>query len=751
VKSDTAWTQESLAEELHISLRAYKGWENAEAIPSPEYLKQIVDLLKLNKEDDDALYRAALQVPPIKDNLPPENPFFTGRETELEQLRKQLQETGTAAITQPVSISGLGGIGKTQLALAYANRFYSSAYRVALWVNAANKETLQTNFAELAEVLNLPERNEQILDRRIRAVMDWLKTHTNWLFIMDNADDLELARSFFPGGRHGHILLTTRSQFGGQIGARQLEINKMEREDGLIFLLRRSRFLAVDADPDTIADDIRKPARQLVELLDGHPLALDQAGAYIEETSESHANYINLYNKQRRLILDKYGALERKHREHPEFSQHPDNVVVTFELCFTKARELHPWADDILSFCAFLQPDAIPEELFRYDYRFQLDALIFNAGIAALQRFSLIKRNVQEKTFSMHRLVQAVRIDKMSPKVQNDMRYRVVSVLDGAFPKPDFTKWARCERLLPHALFCATWTEDELASTVGGVWRLLQNAGRYLHARGQFSEAETLLARVLMYHQHFGVEDHLLVSALSELAVLFYDQGKYGQAEPLFHQALAILEKQLGAEDPDIATSLHNLAYIYLAQEKDDQAEQLLARALSIHEKQLGAEHRATATSLHALGDLYSHQGKYDQAEQLLARALSIHEKQLGAEHRATATSLGKLASIYHEQNKYEQAESLYRRALRILDKQLGAEHPDIVIPLYELAILMQEQGKSEQAEELYKRALITYEQILGETHPHIRAIKMSYVDFLHSIGRDAEAAALGASDDLSV
>jgi hypothetical protein len=374
------------------------------------------------------------------------------------------------ALTQPVSISGLGGIGKTQLALEYAHRYYPKVYRAVFWVSAADKATLQGSYDSLAQTLELPERHEPELDRRVQAVKRWLETHTNWLLIMDNADDLHLARAFFPVKHHGHILLTTRSQFTGKIGARQIEVEKMEPEEGLVFLLRRSGALQDETTPDMVAADIREAASRLVELLGGYPLGLDQAGAYIEETGVSFTDYINLYQDERRFLLSRRGLLDEG-----EHNEHPEAVAATINLSFQKAAEGHPMVTEILHFCAFLQPDAISEELFQYDDRFKFGTTVFNEGIAALRRYSLIKRYMHkypredtlQKVFSMHRLVQAVLIDAMSPDLQKQWRERVVRVLNAAFPAiPRDHELARCERLLTHALVCAAWTEDELTPAV---------------------------------------------------------------------------------------------------------------------------------------------------------------------------------------------------------------------------------------------------------------------------------------------
>jgi hypothetical protein len=328
----------------------------------------------LDEKEEMKLYRAAAQVPPDIENIPfLPNPLFTGRRSYMRHLFRFFQTNGSVTPMQRIAISGLAGMGKTQLALAYAYHCYPSVYRAVLWVNADNRTTLETDFGSLAITLGLPEKDEQKLEQRIEAVNRWLKDHTNWLLIIDNADDLQLARSFFPETNHGHILLTTRSQIVGNV-ATPIMIERMPQAEGQYFLLRRSQ---PEVSPNKVADDIRESATEFVELLGGHPLALDQAGAYIEE-GVSFTEYNKLYQEQRNDLLRRRGSLFSTDKD--KYSEHPESVVVTFELCFTKAREKQPLAIDILRFCAFLHPDVIPDELFLHDDSFKSNTTAFING-----------------------------------------------------------------------------------------------------------------------------------------------------------------------------------------------------------------------------------------------------------------------------------------------------------------------------------------------------------------------------------
>jgi transcriptional regulator with XRE-family HTH domain len=542
-----AWTQVALANELGVARGTVNRWEKNVQRPSAYYLDKITAILELNEQELDAPHQTAQHKPPEIENflsVPfPSNPLFTGRDSYFEQLDKHFKVGKSVALTQPVSISGLGGIGKTQLALEYAHRCYKeNVYRAVFWVNAADETALERSYANLAETLRLPERDEQRLDLRVDAVKRWLKDHTNWLLIMDNADDLELARSFFPSTHQGHILLTTRSQSVGEIGAMQIEIDRMKKEEGLVFLLRRSGKLQVDAPLDTVAVAIRETALDLVELLDGHPLALDQAGAFIDDTKVSFAEYVDLYRAKRSELLNMRRALDDKNES--KYNYHPDTVVVTFKLCIGKAGERHPLATDILHFCAFLQPDLIAVELFLYDDSIKHDTLAFKKGIAALLRYSLIKPHNQENICSIHRLVQAVLIDSMLPDTQKQWRARVVHSLIAAIPvefNPDRVLnldaddiGAELDRVsLPSLLMlqvediCSTWKGDDLPPMVD-LSVLFYTAAKCLVNNADCSEYTSFWTGLPSYSV-FG----------------------YKRAAELYRLAFKISEKKLGAMHPD--------------------------------------------------------------------------------------------------------------------------------------------------------------------------------------------------------
>jgi tetratricopeptide (TPR) repeat protein len=663
--------------------------------------------------------------------------FFVEQDDVLSQLASILHSEKKTALTQPYALNGLGGIGKTQLALEYAYR-HRQDYHAILWGRAETREALVSTFVNIASLLDLPQKDEKDLMVIVEAVKVWLMHRAQWLFILDNADELALVREFIPPAFRGDLLLTTRAQSMGGL-AHKLEIKVMQPEIGALLLLRRSGLITLEASLETASPKDVELAKVISKELGGLPLAIDQAGAYIEEAQYDLSAYQHLYRTHRAELLRERGGLG---------GDHPEPVATTWSLSFQKIKQQSLAAADLLQFCAYLAPDAIPEEIItrgaaHLGSSLQLltdDPFTLNQALTVLSAYSLIRRDMQEKTLNMHRLVQTVLRDSLPIEIQHQWMQRAVSAVEIVYPDPGFANWTTFERLLPQALTCAIWIEQAPLSTLSAA-HLLNKTGLYLNDRGQYREAEPLFERALaIKEQQLDANHPSTATSLNNLAGLYANLGKYVEAEPLLVRALAIKEHRLGANHPSTATSLNNLAGLYQFQGKDVEAEPLCVRARAINEQQLGANHPDTATSLNNLAVLYVNLGRYVEAEPLCVQALAINEHQLGANHPDTATSLNNLADLYRFQGKDVEAEPLYVRTLAIREQQLGANHPDTATSLNNLAGLYQFQGRYVEAEPLCVRALAIREQQLGANHPKIVTSLNNLADLYRFQGKDVEA-----------
>jgi tetratricopeptide (TPR) repeat protein len=709
----------------------------------------------------------------------PRNPQFTGREDVLTQLETALLQSNAAALTQPQAIRGLGGIGKTQTAVEYAYR-HRNAYAAVFWVKAELREELMTGFGEIAKVLQLPQQDAQEQSLIIAAVKEWFKTHERWLLIVDNADDLTVAREFLPSSAQGHVLLTTRAAATGQI-AQAVELKKMSHHDGALFLLRRAKRIADQGEWENATEADQKVALEISKEMDGLPLALDQAGAFVEEMMLSLTEYLGLYRQEGAKLLAERGELATD--DHP-------SVTVTFRLAFAKVQERSPAAADLLRICAFLAPDDIPEEIFTAGALVLAEplktaaanALDFVKAVREAGRFSLIERNSSTQTLNIHRLVQEVLRAEMETATRHDWLEQAIKAANQAFPDPEFNNWAFCDHLLPHIIALANfenidsseltdlgslfnkagyYSKDRILYTLAEMFFLrslsirehrlgrdhpdvaqsLNNLATLYISQGHYLDAETLFIRSLSISENSLGLDHLNVSTcLNNLAELYRNQSRYAEAERLFVRSLSILEKQLGTDHPEVAVNLNNIALLFTSQKRYAEAERHCVRSLSIREQQLGTDHPAVATCLHSLAELYYRKGREVEAERLFVRSLSISETQLGIEHPDVACCLNSLAVLYYSQQNFLKAEELFRRSLSIWEKHLGADHPDIAISLNNLAVLYGTQSRYAEAEPFYLRALSIREKRLGADHPDVAQSLNNLAEFYRTIGRHIEA-----------
>lgn len=673
-------------------------------------------------------------------NVPyPRNDAFTGREQLLTDLRIDLLKKGKEALF------GLGGVGKTQIAVEYAYR-HRDEYTAVLWCFAGTEQSVRSGYASIAALLNLPEKESQEQARVTDAVRNWLEQNTGWLLVLDNADDPAMLKPFLPQQGKGHILLTSRAYSFQKIGlVSPREVNVLSPNEAREFLERRAGKEPTDKSPE--ADALAKEVGYL-------PLALEQAAAYIAETGTGFSNYLTGYRKQRLKLLERHGPV----MGNDEKEQQKRTVATTWALNFADIEKSSPASADLLRLSAFLASDAVPFELFEKGGEQMPDELaaklaglhenplILDELLNPLLRYSLIRRDYQEHIYSINPLVQEVLRDGLSNDDRKAWAQIAVKAVNLAFPYPEFENWSFCRRLLPQALQCATHIDFFQLRFIEAAL-LLNKAGNYLLRRADYAQAERLLRRALeLYEFNLGTEHPDTARSLDNLAELYRLQGRYAEAEPLQRHALAIRERVQGSERPDTAHSLNNLALLLSNEGKDADAEPLYRRALAIREKVLGAEHPDTAQSLNNLALLLSHQGNYADAELLHRRALAVREKALGPEHPDTAWSLNNLARLLSSERKYAEAEPLNRRALAIYEKTLGPEHPDTAWSLNNLAALLSNEGHYADAEPLFQRALAIHQRALGSEHPATLFSRNNLIRFYRQQGRNTEADALEKS-----
>ncbi|HJT59498.1 MAG TPA: tetratricopeptide repeat protein [Ktedonobacteraceae bacterium] len=733
-REERGWTQSELSERIGTTQVNISRWERRITSPSPYYRQKLAELfgksiqelglITTTIEEDHREIENSSEFPDTSSSplehllwyMPlRRNPFFTGRDEILVHLYNILRSKTAAALTQAQAISGLGGIGKTQIASEYAYR-YRDHYQAIFWINASSRGTLSADFVMLATLLNLPEQQEKDQDIVVRAVKRWLSTHTRWLLILDNVDDLEMIVDFLPMNVVGDVLLTTRLQALGTI-AQHIEVEKMELDEGILFLLRRTRVLAPEASLDEATEESRTVAEEVVTALDGLPLALDQAGAYIEETRCGLSQYLKLYGLRRKELLMRRGHFP---------IDHPTSAAATWSLSFQQVEQESLTAADLLRLLAFLDPEVIPEEIILSGAAelgpslgvVASDPLQIDTLFELLLRYSLIRRTPETKSLSIHRLVQAVLKDDMDRATQRLWAERAIRAVNQAFPNVELETWERCQRCLPHVLICAASTE-EYGLAFPEAARLFNEAASYLGTHARYGQAVLLLLRTLAIRQQVLEVNHPEIArTLNDLGVFYSNQSKYEEAESQLQQALAMRQGMPGGQHPDTAETLYNLANLYRSQGAYMKAEPFYLEALQIRETAAGIASPIVAQSYYGLAKLYHSQEKYQQAETFCQRALYIQQQHLGEHHPLIASTLNMLAKIYQGQKKLDLAKEINLRALWIREVTSGEDHPNVATIINSLVEIYHATGLFREAEPLIARAIRIHEQSLGREHP---------------------------------
>ena len=420
----------------------------------------------------------------------PQNEFFTGRDEVIAEIRRRLTRRRKAVLAE--AISGLGGIGKTQTAVEYAYR-YGDEYQAVLWLDAESPLALKAGCGEIARRLRLPHP-ENDLDQAVLALKQWMATHPGWLLIFDNADDPAQLGPFLPDAEHGHILVTSRAQDFQDLGIiNSVPLDQWPVEDAAAFLVKRCG--REDADVKE-----RDAAAELAHELDGLPLALEQAAAYIAAGHGlTFQRYLEGYRSE---------GLKRLEARRPALGKYPRSVVSTWAANFDAVQKESPAAADVLRLSAFLAPDAIPFALLTRgasklgpDIGAALSQaekvpLVVHDLLHPPGRYSLIRIDGDAETYSIHRLVQDVLKDAMDDTARRLWAERAVRAVSQAFPDVEYANWPLCSRLLPHALAVVPRIEQGHMDFPEAGW-LLNHVASYLHARGQYADAEPLYRRAI--------------------------------------------------------------------------------------------------------------------------------------------------------------------------------------------------------------------------------------------------------------
>ncbi|KAJ5313618.1 uncharacterized protein N7443_000502 [Penicillium atrosanguineum] len=672
-----------------------KEWQGYAAAVAAAYAKELLLMVSIDQINSSPTTRDTLADFVHRFNIPldlagvPVIENFLGRQGELDQFWQYLRPTGLPSRKVAV-LHGLGGMGKTQLAIRFA-RDHRHDFTAIFWLSGKNRGTLLQSLSSTLPRLpgqsqNTKAVNDEEVEQRAKDVLKWLAIEGNsrWLIIFDNIDqyspfngpisDAFDIAEFFPRADHGSILITSRLQGLTELGM-SFPIQRLDLKDAIQLLLLSSRLSVnsavkeLEGNPDTVA---------LANRLDGLPLAIVVAGAFMRETGTSITEYLQFYQAS-------WSDLQLQ--SNPERQYQQGNMLQTWMISYREIQKRDANAAKLLLFLARFDNRDIWFEVIQSSCHSSnvpewletsiSSGLAFKIGVKALIGFSLLEIMEREGGYAMHPVVQdwCIHLASTNRSVHSIQLNELALISVGyTVPSSSIRDYSELQqRLIPHANYVRQldWSGDNFA-----VWGAFHGLGN-----------------------------------------LFKDQGRLKEAEEIYQRALIGKEKVLGPDHTSILNTVHNLGDLYSDQWKLKEAEEIYQRALAGYEKALGPHHTSTLITVNNLGNLYSNQGNLKEAEEMYQRALVGYEKALGSHHTSTLDTVNNLGNLYSNQGKLEEAEKMYQRALIGYEKALGPHHTSTLITVNNLGLFYKDQGKLEEAEEIYQRALTGYEEAFGPDH----------------------------------
>jgi tetratricopeptide (TPR) repeat protein len=650
------------------------------------------------------------------------NPFFTGRDAFLKQLFDKFRDKSTARYHGRLALYGLGGIGKTQVALEFVYR-YQSAYTRIYWISAVSHESILDGYAKIAKqaAIEIPFDSKPI---EIAArVLSWLRQTQKWLLVFDNLDDIDVLSTrnlnlpnviemLLPqSGVQQHTLITTRNRHADSIPAQAVEVLLFDKSEAMDLLVSFSN-ISVSSDPTELDS-----AETIVHELGYLPLAIVQAAAYIKEVTQDYESFFKRYHAQRSDI----------HKWIPQgLRSYPYSVATTWLMSFEVVRTRSTGGAELFQLLSFLNPDGVRIDFLQSGVEaLQNDVrqLLCNQSDMAkalieLEKFSLLKWNRRRQTLLIHRLVQAVVKDEMSNEYLTMFRAMIIDLCYRAFPTQwdNFNDRRICQDCVGQVMIPLLDSGPVHTETAAHV---MSRVGEFLRAEGKFRDSEQFAIRAFRILTELHAQDKDTLRSMNNLALTYSGQGKMAEAAALQEEVLR-KSKQILPSNEDLETlrNMSNLALTYRDQGNLEAATRLQEEVLKKRKEILGNDHVDTLWSMNNLAVTYQDQGKTGEATILKEEVVQKSKRILGPDHLTTLTSMNNLAVTYQDQGKLGEAAALQEEILQKMKQILGHDHPTTLTSTNNLALTYQHQGRMEEAAALQEEVLQKQKQILGHDHP---------------------------------
>ncbi|MFD8395117.1 FxSxx-COOH system tetratricopeptide repeat protein [Streptomyces sp. NPDC059680] len=702
--------------------------------------------------------------PPVWGNVPPRNRAFTGRGQLLEDLHRRLQEGTTAVL--PEALQGMGGVGKSQLAVEYTYR-HMNEYQVVWWIPSEQSQQIRQVLVELARRLGL-EVGTGEANTAVPAVIEALRIgepYKNWLLVFDNAEDPETVREFFPTNGPGRILVTSRNAQWAT-AARPLEVDVFAREESRQLLQLRAPNL-----DDTTAD-------HLAETLGDLPLGIEQAAVWLAETGMPADEYLRLFEQQAAELM----------RSAPP-PDYPLSVAAAWNVSLERLQKNHLAALQLLQVCAFFAPEPISRRLLTGVRDAPVppelaaalsDPIRLGRAIREINRYALARINHSTNTVQLHRLVQRVLINQMPDAVKDQMRngaHRLLAKGDPGAPS-DPRQWQQYGELLPHVLssravestdpwvrqlilneiqYMFSWGDHEgsrdLAQQAYETWKRVdgENHEHVLLAAKLYGDALRILGHYQTAYEldqrtrramaaTLGPEHEMTLEITSMLAWDLRMRGDFTDASELDRETFETSRRLFGPNDVSTLIVAHRVALNLRLTGDFREALELDQDTHRRKVEELGEDALSTLATLAGVAVDRQEAGEYVEARDQQQEVSGRYEYNFGPTNPNTIGSYRGLAVAERRAGRHERALELSAKALTLFRNRYGDNYPDTLAALLAHAVDVRHSGDLQSALDLSDQGCKGYERLFGHEHPHALGAQVNHAVCLRLLGRTEEA-----------
>lgn len=668
------------------------------------------------------------------------NIHFSGRDYFLQTLEQAVTRIEPGRNNHRVALYGMGGIGKTQIALEYVYSRRRAIYRRIYWLTGIDQTALLSDYQKIAK--NVPLATHGLTPMQTaEAVLVWLRHENDWLLVIDNLDDIKVAKGLLPENGPGkHLMITTRNPNADGIPAEGLEVPLLSLDDSKNLLLNLSKVDPLPSETNLIT--------KIVEELGCLPLAIEQAASYVQQVTGDFTSFHEEYQKNRGDVL----------KWVPESNQpYSRSIATTWSMSFRVLNRNFPSSAKLLQLLSFLNPDGVLVEFLKDGVEcldMTLKQVLSNQvelakALLKLERLSLVKRNRFADTIVIHRLVQVIVRDQMSRRDHAAYVKATINLCRKAFPSSVVNETrSRCrlyqsQIMEPLNLTVTLSPLNEISVVKPNrrlsrisrllfrvrnreIYMLKQNyadicdrLAYFLMQDGKFVDSETLCRRVINFRIEISGRNHPgTLDSMEYLAAVYGYLGRPAEELELHKEVWANRKRVLGKNHRSTLYSMHNVALAYKHLGRTSESAELFENTLVIMKRIIGEDDPDTLIVINNLAGAYKRLGRLIEAIELREEVLAKSKRILSEDHPNTLLCMHALAKTYNKSGRHTEAAELLEEAIAKRKRILGEDHPDTLSSMHNLARVYEDLERQGEAAELIKEVLAKRKRSLGKDHP---------------------------------